>query len=108
MMDAIRESNKKKRGVLPPAYLFLLLMTPSSHRMKSPAIPGRFRHPMYLGFVLILGGIAILLGSVTPYGIVVGFAVFIDLNFIRIEERMLEAEFGDKWMSYKAKVRRWV
>jgi len=66
------------------------------------------RHPMYLGFVLILAGIAIFAGSLTPCAIVVLFAVLMDRVFIRIEEKMLEEKFGEKWLSYKAKVRRWI
>jgi steroid 5-alpha reductase family enzyme len=66
------------------------------------------RHPMYLGFVLILLGPAVLLGSLTPFFVVPIFAVVMDRVFIVVEERMLAEEFGQAWLSYKAKVRRWV
>jgi len=66
------------------------------------------RHPMYLGFVLILLGIAMLLGSLTPYVLVFAFAFFMDTVFIRFEEQKLEQTFGEGWMEYKRKVRRWV
>ena len=36
------------------------------------------------------------------------FAVLMDRVFIRIEERMLEARFGQAWLEYKATVRRWI
>jgi protein-S-isoprenylcysteine O-methyltransferase Ste14 len=65
------------------------------------------RHPMYLGFVLILLGIAMLLGSLTPFVIVPAFAVFMDIVFMRHEEKKLEETFGEAWLSYKARVRRW-
>ena len=51
------------------------------------------RHPMYLGFVLILIGVAILL---------------MDRVFIHIEEQMLEEKFGQEWLGYKRSVRRWI
>jgi len=66
------------------------------------------RHPMYLGFVLVLMGTAVLLGSVTPWLIVPIFAVLMDRVFITVEERMLQARFGQAWSEYKARVRRWI
>ena len=66
------------------------------------------RHPMYLGFVLMLLGLAILLGSLTPLLVVPIFAVVMDRVFIVVEERMLAEKFGQAWLDYKAKVRRWV
>lgn len=66
------------------------------------------RHPMYLGFVLILLGITILGGSLTPYIVIVIFAILMDVVFIQVEERMLEETFGETWMEYKKKVRRWI
>ena len=66
------------------------------------------RHPMYLGFVLILLGLAILLGSLTPLLVVPIFAVVMDRVFIVVEERMLGEKFGQAWLDYKAKVRRWM
>lgn len=68
----------------------------------------RSRHPMYLGFVLILVGLAVLLGSLTPFIIVPVFAIVMDRVFIVVEERMLTDRFGQAWLDYKAKVRRWV
>jgi len=61
---------------------------------------------MYLGFVLILLGVAIFLGSLTPYIVVLGFVILMDVVFIRTEEQMLQSTFGEDWMQYKNKVRR--
>jgi len=66
------------------------------------------RHPMYLGFVLILLGIALLMGSLTPYALVFGFGLFLDRVFVWFEERKLEATFGQAWLDYTKRVRRWV
>lgn len=66
------------------------------------------RHPMYLGMVLILGGIALLLGTLTPFIIVPVFAALMDAIFIRAEERMLTEQFGVAWQRYHANVRRWL
>jgi len=66
------------------------------------------RHPMYLGFVFILLGISSLMGSLTPYVIVIGFAVFMQIVFIRFEEKKLEETFGEAWLRYKRNVRQWI
>jgi protein-S-isoprenylcysteine O-methyltransferase Ste14 len=66
------------------------------------------RHPMYLGFVLSLIGIAVLLGSLSPFFVIPVFAVLMDRVFIQVEERMLEATFGQAWLGYKAKAGRWI
>ena len=66
------------------------------------------RNPMYLGFVLVLIGIAILVRSLTPYAIIPIFAVLMDKVFIKVEERMLAEQFGAAWLEYEKKTRRWV
>ena len=66
------------------------------------------RNPIYLGFVLILLGLAIFLGSLSPYLAVVAFAILIDRRFIRVEEQMLEAKFGPAFLDFKARTRRWL
>jgi protein-S-isoprenylcysteine O-methyltransferase Ste14 len=63
---------------------------------------------MYLGFVLLLVGIAILLGSLTPFAVVILFGIAMEKLFIETEEKMLEAKFGSQWAEYKISVRRWL
>jgi protein-S-isoprenylcysteine O-methyltransferase Ste14 len=58
--------------------------------------------------VLILIGIAVLMGSLTPYSVIFVFVVLMEIVFIRVEERMLEEKFGGAWSAYKGKVRRWI
>jgi protein-S-isoprenylcysteine O-methyltransferase Ste14 len=66
------------------------------------------RHPMYFGFVLILMGLAVMLGSLMPFLVIPVFAILIDTVFIRVEERMLEDKFGRAWLDYQRRVRRWI
>ena len=66
------------------------------------------RNPMYLGFVLLLAGIAIFLGSATPWIVVAVFPLLMEWRFIRTEETILEARFGEDWLEYKWRVRRWL
>ena len=66
------------------------------------------RNPMYLGFVLILTGIAVLVRSLSPYLVIFAFAILIDRIYIRAEEQMMAEKFGAKWESYKATTRCWI
>jgi len=66
------------------------------------------RHPMYLGFVLIVLGIALLMGTATPFLVAPALGTALELVFIRTEEKMLEERFGEEWLKYKARVRKWI
>jgi protein-S-isoprenylcysteine O-methyltransferase Ste14 len=66
------------------------------------------RHPMYLGFTLVLLGVALLAGSLSPFAVVVLFLILMEALFIRTEERMMGETFGDAWTSYARRVRRWL
>jgi protein-S-isoprenylcysteine O-methyltransferase Ste14 len=71
--------------------------------------PYRFsRHPMYLGMVMALGGLAILLGSMTPLVIVAVFGWLMNGRFIAPEERAMDETFGEAYVEYKRRVRRWI
>ena len=66
------------------------------------------RNPMYLGMMLILVGVALLMGSMTPCVIVPGFAVVIARVFVKPEETLLAKQFGQNWETYRDSVRRWL
>jgi len=66
------------------------------------------RNPMYLGMVIILGGVGLLLGSLSPFLVIPVFIWLIQRNFIPAEEKMLEEVFGDDYLDYKSHVRRWL
>ena len=66
------------------------------------------RHPMYLGMCLILLGIGILMGTVTPMIVIPIFCVLMERIFIQTEEAMLAEQFGEQWTTYKTKVRKWI
>ena len=78
-----------------------------SSRLVTDGVFQISRNPMYLGFVLILGGIAILLRSLSPILVVLAFVVLINNSFIKVEEGMLAKKFGSSWEQYKSRTRRW-
>ena len=57
--------------------------------------------------VILFGG-AMILGSFTPFIVVVVFILVIERAFIVKEEEFLEGIFGDEYLEYKKSVRRWI
>ena len=66
------------------------------------------RNPMYLGIILILFGVAMLLGSAAPFAVVLLLAALLDRVFIAPEEQKLEDTFGERFQHYRRRVRRWI
>jgi protein-S-isoprenylcysteine O-methyltransferase Ste14 len=62
----------------------------ASSALLTEGVYGISRHPIYLGFVLILIGVATLLGSFMPLVVIPIFVVLMEVVFIQVEERMLE------------------
>ena len=58
--------------------------------------------------ITVLIGLWILLGSLTPVFIIPIFTWLIQEVFIKEEEKMLEAKFGEEYREYKATVKRWI
>jgi protein-S-isoprenylcysteine O-methyltransferase Ste14 len=71
--------------------------------------PYRFtRNPIYLGMVALLVGIALMLGSLTPWLTLPAFIWVIDRNIIPVEEMLMAAAFGAEYEQYRAQTRRWL
>lgn len=66
------------------------------------------RNPMYLGMVLVILGVAVMLGSLAPFVVVLVLAAVLDRVFIVPEELALEDAFGDEFHQYCRRVRRWI
>ena len=65
------------------------------------------RNPMYLGLFMVLIGVALMMGSISPLLPVWLFMLVIRYNFVAGEERFLEDAFGQDYLEFKNKVRRW-
>lgn len=66
------------------------------------------RNPMYLGMVLILGGMAMLMGTISPFIVIPVFITCMHVIFIKTEERVLKEHSGEAWLAYKEKIRQWI
>ena len=68
----------------------------------------RSRNPGYLGMTLGYAGIAILSGALWALVPLVPTLFLIDRGVIRREERHLERRFGEQYIRYRARTRRWI
>jgi len=68
----------------------------------------RTRNPMYLGLLVLLIGLAIFLGSLSPVIVLPIFIVTLTVQQIIPEEKILEQKFGQQYIDYKLSVKRWV
>jgi protein-S-isoprenylcysteine O-methyltransferase Ste14 len=66
------------------------------------------RNPIYLAMLFILVGVAIGLGSISPWLVPPIFAWMIQARFIKAEEAMLATKFGDEFERYCQRTRRWI
>ena len=71
--------------------------------------PYRFsRNPMYLSFTALYVGIAFAVDALWPFVLLPIALVGISLGVIKREERYLEQKFGQDYLRYKGRVRRWI
>ncbi len=63
---------------------------------------------MYLGFALMLAGVWMLLGALSPVLGVLLFSVVTDRWYISYEEKAMRASFGQEYEAYQRRTRRWI
>lgn len=66
------------------------------------------RNPMYVGDAVMLAGIAVWIGSVLNLVLIAAFVWYIDRFQIAAEEEALAEIFGNRYVTYRGKVRRWL
>jgi len=71
-------------------------------------IYGWSRNPMYLGFLLLLLGWGAYIASPVAILIAITFVPYMNRFQIVPEERMLLSMFGDTFVAYANRVRRWI
>ncbi|MBI5672212.1 MAG: isoprenylcysteine carboxylmethyltransferase family protein [Nitrospirae bacterium] len=66
------------------------------------------RNPMYVGVVVCLVGLALWIGTWPFYMTVPVVVLFLNFFHVLREERMLREVFGERYVAYSEKVRRWL
>ena len=71
--------------------------------------PYRFtRNPIYLANTGLYVGLTVLFNALWPLLTLVPFFLLLHWGVVLREERYLEARFGDAYLAYKTRVRRWL
>ena len=80
-------------------------LEPDRHRQQlvTTGIRARVRHPIYLGHLCEVVGWCLATGLAALYALL-GFALITGFFMIRIEDRELEARFGETYREYRARV----
>ncbi len=68
----------------------------------------RTRNPIYVGFLLIAAGIAVAVNALAMLIAVLVGVVALTVLVIRREEAYLEREFGEDFVRYASRTRRWL
>jgi len=66
------------------------------------------RNPLYVSLLAMFAGIGVAIASLSFLAVLVPFAYVLHFGVVLREERYLEAKFGDAYVGYKARVRRWI
>jgi protein-S-isoprenylcysteine O-methyltransferase Ste14 len=83
-------------------------MTPGkSSALVATGIYRLSRNPMYLGFLLLLGGWGAYLANAVALLWLPAFVVYMNRFQIQPEERALTQRFGEQYLAYCRAVRRW-
>ena len=90
----------RPRTTLRPDTAPSMLVTDGFHRIS--------RNPMYTGMLVSLIGGFVMLGSATPALPIPFFFWCIRTRYIAYEEQALEDRFGDEYLAYKRRVRRFL
>jgi protein-S-isoprenylcysteine O-methyltransferase Ste14 len=67
----------------------------------------RTRNPMYLGMLLVLAGVCVVLGTVSPFVVLLVFFVLMQAWYVPFEERAMHERFGEAYRAYQRDVPRW-
>ncbi len=85
---------------IPPHQLTLAIVSAGPYRYS--------RNPMYIALSLLYAGIGVAADNLWVVVLLVPLLAVVRTGVIAREERYLEAKFGEAYLRYKAKVRRWL
>lgn len=72
------------------------------------SVYGFSRNPIYLAMTLLYAGAALLLNSLWVLLFLAPVLMLINFGVIAREEKYLAEKFGDEYLNYKKRVRRWI
>ena len=85
-----------------------LITVKPAHSLQTTGIYSFTRNPMYLGLLLLYGGIAILKGNWWTIILAPLLTLVVQAYIIKKEEQYLQKAFGEEYTAYKKSVSRWI
>lgn len=109
-------------GILLGVGAFLILLAAALFKIRSTTVdptkaPDKLvtdglyrlsRNPMYLGMLLILIGFSLVLNSLLGLLFPIVFFWIMNWRVIPSEEKVVEEVFGEEYLVYKCRTRRWI
>ena len=77
-------------------------------KLVTDGLFGVTRNPIYLGMTIFLAGLAVFLGTASPWTGPVVFFLVANGWYIPVEERNAAEHFGADYAAYRTRVRRWL
>ncbi|MES1217185.1 MAG: isoprenylcysteine carboxylmethyltransferase family protein [Bacteroidota bacterium] len=85
-----------------------LITVMPANSLQSDGIYAVTRNPMYTGLAIVYLGLTCLIGNWWNLILFPLLVIIVQEFIIRREEKYLERRFGQDYLNYKAKVRRWI
>ena len=74
-------------------------------KLVTSGLYSRIRNPMLLGWIIMLFGVGILLGSISLVAIFAPLFILINVLYLKtFEEKEMEKKFGEEYLKYKQRV----
>jgi protein-S-isoprenylcysteine O-methyltransferase Ste14 len=85
-----------------------LVTVKPANSLQTSGIYSVSRNPMYVSLLLFYAGLAFFVGNWWTIILLPALIIVVTYFVIRPEERYLERAFGNTYLDYKGKVRRWI
>ncbi len=79
-----------------------------SNHIINEGVFSKSRNPMYLGMTILIFGFSIFSTNIIALFLPFIFMTIVRLIFIKKEEKLMFETFGEDYLEYKKKVRRWI
>jgi protein-S-isoprenylcysteine O-methyltransferase Ste14 len=84
------------------------LQIKTSNHLITEGVFAKTRNPMYLGMFILIFGFSIVSMNLISLILPFLFIIFVRFIFINKEEKLMLDQFGEEYLSYRNKVRRWI
>lgn len=102
-LNVLADKEFRLKGVISKSGQYL----DNSGILVTSGVYGRMRNPAYVGQILINAGLAIWVGSISPWLVVIIFALVLHYAYILPEEKRLAEAFDRQYRQYCQLVPRW-